>query len=162
VSGGTDNLIVRDSGRRIDGQCRVTLHFAVLLESGEEVDTTRRARPASFDMGDGSVLPGFERALHGMRAGDDAQILLEPANAFGEHNPANVHVLDLSKFADIELEAGVMVSFAAPDGELPGIVKRVFTDTVEVDFNHPLAGRRVIFDVSVLKVEDATGDTSSA
>lgn len=141
----------------IDANARVTLHFAVLLESGEEVDTTRRGRPATFEMGDGNLLPGFEAALLGMRAGDDAQLELAPEQAFGAHNPQNVQVLDKTRFpADVTLEPGLMVSFAAPDGELPGVVRRVFERTVEVDFNHPLAGRRIIFDVSILKVEDAT------
>lgn len=140
----------------IGERSRVTLHFAVLLETGEEVDTTRRGRPATFEMGDGNLLPGFEAALMGMRPGDDAQIPLAPEQAFGAHNPGNVQILEKSRFpADVELEPGLMVSFAAQDGELPGVVLRVFERTVEVDFNHPLAGRRIVFDVSILKVEDA-------
>jgi len=62
---------------------RVTLHFAVLLDTGEEVDTTRRGQPATFEVGDGNLLPGFEQVLMGMRAGDDAQIELTPEQAFG-------------------------------------------------------------------------------
>ena len=150
------SIIVTSSDRHIDDNCRVTLHFAVLLETGEEVDTTRRARPATFVMGDGSLLPGFERALKGMKAGDDAQILLEPADAFGEHLKENVRRLPAERFAGIDLEAGLLVSFAAPDGELPGLVKRVDGSMVEINFNHPLAGRRIVFDVSVLRVEDVT------
>ncbi|MEZ5558238.1 MAG: peptidylprolyl isomerase [Pseudomonadales bacterium] len=151
------------SGRaHITEGSRVTLHFAVLLESGEEVDTTRRGRPATFAMGDGSLLPGFEAALLGMSAGDDAQILLEPEQAFGEHNPDNVRLLSLERFAGMSLEPGLIVSFAAQEGELPGVVLRVFEKTVEVDFNHPLAGRRIVFDVSVLKVEDALDSETSA
>jgi FKBP-type peptidyl-prolyl cis-trans isomerase SlpA len=147
-------LIVRDSDRRIGPGSQVTLHFALLLESGEEVDTTRRGKPATFVMGDGKLLPGFEEALIGMQSGDDVQIELEPAQAFGEHRRENVHLIDRERFGGLEPEPGLMMSFAAPDGELPGVVRRVFERTVEVDFNHPLAGRRVIFDVSILKVED--------
>lgn len=138
---------------------RVTLHFAVLLDSGEEVDTTRRGGPATFEVGDGSLLPGFEAALMGMRAGDDARIELEPEQAFGEHRRENVQLLQKDRFQDLELEPGLVVSFAAPDGELPGVVRRVFDETVEVDFNHPLAGRRVVFDVTIVRVEPATGES---
>lgn len=138
----------------IDEHSRVTLHFALLLESGEEVDTTRRGRPATFEMGDGNLLPGFETALFGMKAGDDAQITLPAERAFGPHNPDNVQILDKSRFGDVDLEPGVVVSFAAQDGELPGVVRRVFERTVEVDFNHPLAGRPIVFDVSILEVQD--------
>ncbi len=146
------DLITTSSGQRINRRSRVKLHFAVLLETGEEIDTTRRGRPATFDVGDGSLLPGFEDALFGMRAGDDAQILLEPDQAFGEHRRENVQVLGRERFAGVDLEPGLIVSFAAPDGELPGLVLRLFEQTVEVDFNHPLAGRRVVFDVSIVEV----------
>jgi FKBP-type peptidyl-prolyl cis-trans isomerase SlpA len=148
-------LITRSADRRITENSRVTLHFAVLLESGEEVDTTRRGKPATFEMGDGKLLPGFESALLGMKAGDDAQIELEPEQAFGEHRRQNVQLIDRQRFAGQELEPGLMMAFSAPDGELPGVIRRVFERTVEVDFNHPLAGRRVVFDVSILEVEDA-------
>jgi FKBP-type peptidyl-prolyl cis-trans isomerase SlpA len=148
------NLITRSSDRRISERSRVTLHFSLLLESGEEIDTTRRGKPATFEMGDGQLLPGFEAALLGMQAGDDAQITLEPGQAFGEHQRQNVQLMDRQRFAGQELEPGLMMSFAAADGELPGVIRRVFERTVEVDFNHPLAGRRIIFDVSILKVED--------
>ncbi len=143
-----------DPQAAIDENSRVTLHFALLLPTGEEIDTTRRGRPATFDIGDGNLLPGFEAALFGMRAGDDAQIELPPDQAFGPANPENVRILDRSRFKDVELEPGVVVSFAAQEGELPGVVKRVFERTVEVDFNHPLAGRTIIFDVSIIRVDD--------
>ena len=147
--------LIASSGRRIDARARVTLHFAILLDTGEEIDTTRRGRPATFVMGDGSLLPGFEEALLGMRAGDDAQIELAPEQAFGQHRRENVQLISRDRFHDLELESGLLVSFAAPDGELPGLVRRIFEQTVEIDFNHPLAGRHVVFDVSILAVEDA-------
>ena len=132
------------------------LHFALHLESGEEVDTTRRGRPASLVIGDGNLLPGFERQLIGRQAGDDAQILMEPEDAFGDHREENVQTLRRDRFgADIALEEGLLVSFAGPGGELPGVVRRVMDETVEVDFNHPLAGRRIVFDVSIIEVCEA-------
>ncbi|HEX7037016.1 MAG TPA: peptidylprolyl isomerase [Pseudomonadales bacterium] len=135
---------------------RVTLHFALLLETGEEIDTTRRGKPATFEVGDGNLLPGFEQALFGMQAGDDAQIELDPERAFGPHRPENVQLIDRDRFEGVPLEPGVVVAFEASGGQLPGVVRRVFDRTVEVDFNHPLAGRRIVFDVSILRVERAT------
>ena len=149
------DLIASTGRRKIDAQARVTLHFAILLDTGEEIDTTRRGRPATFVMGDGSLLPGFEAVLVGLQAGDDAQLELEPEQAFGEHRRENVQLIARERFADVVLEPGLIVSFSAPDGELPGVVRRLFERTVEIDFNHPLAGRRIIFDVSILQVDDA-------
>lgn len=132
---------------------RVTLHFTLLLADGREVDSTRRGRPATFVVGDGRLPPGIERALIGLEAGADEQIPIAPADAFGEAREENVRMIPRAQFASsIGLEAGLVVSFAGPGGELPGVVKALEGDLVVVDFNHPLAGRALIFDVSILGV----------
>jgi len=133
---------------------RVTLHFSLLLDSGDEIDSTRRARPATFIVGDGSLLPGFEQALFGLTAGDDEQLHIPAAQAFGDIRDENLRFMPMSQFgADVVPEPGLVVSFAGPGGELPGVVRSVQGDLVVVDFNHPLAGKALIFDVSILKVE---------
>ena len=133
---------------------QVTLHFAILLADGSEVDSTRRGRPATFVVGDGNLLPGFEEALFGLKAGDDEQLRIAPEQGFGVREPKNVQILARDRFpTEPPLETGLIVSFAAPDGELPGVVLRLWDDTVEVDFNHPLAGRTLTFDVSIIRVE---------
>lgn len=158
MSGDDDNslgLIGRASDRRVRPGDRITLHFSVLLETGEEVDTTRRGNPATFEFGDGQLLPGFERALLGMQAGDDAQLRIAAEDAFGTHKAENIQTLSRGQFsADLVPEPGLIVSFAGPGGELPGVVRAVNQSTVEVDFNHPLAGRVIVFDVSILEVAD--------
>ncbi len=146
-------LINGPGDRAIEMGDRVRLHFALHLESGEEIDTTRRSDPAMFTVGDGNLLPGFEAAILGLKAGDDAQILIEPEDAFGRHRVENVQILRRDRFgADMTLEEGLMVSFAGPGGELPGVVREVMEEHVQVDFNHPLAGRRIVFDVSIIDV----------
>jgi FKBP-type peptidyl-prolyl cis-trans isomerase SlpA len=133
---------------------RVTLHFSVLLETGEEVDTTRRSRPATFTVGDGSLLPGFELALFGLNPGADEQLRIAAADGFGELREENLRFMPRDQFgADVVPEPGLVVSFAGPGGELPGVVRSIEGDLVVVDFNHPLAGKDLIFDVSILKVE---------
>ena len=147
------------TGPRIEPGSLVTLHFSLLYPNGQEIDTTRSGKPASFTVGDGSLLPGFEAALLGKQAGFAAQIVLPAAEAFGERNPANVRSMSRARFAamsgDLPLEKGIVISFQASEGELPGVVVEVYADSVKVDFNHPLAGSDITFDVSVLKV--ATG-----
>jgi len=153
-------IIARGSGDQdgpaIGPGCRVTLHFSLLLAGGEEIDTTRRGKPATFEFGDGSLLPGFEDSLVGMRAGDAEQLVLPASSAFGDHNPANVRRMARRGFegmaGDEELAEGLVVSFRTADGELPGVVIAVYDETVKVDFNHPLSGRDVVFDVSILEV----------
>ena len=133
---------------------RVTLHFSLRLSTGEEVDSTRTSRPATFTVGDGSLLPGFERAMFGLTAGSDEQLRIVAADGFGEPREENLRMIPLGQFgAGVVPEPGLVVSFASPEGELPGVVKSVRGDLVVVDFNHPLAGKDLIFDVSILKVE---------
>ena len=133
----------------------MTLHFSLILPGGEEIDTTRRGSPATFVVGDGSLLPGFEAVLLGKTGGFADQITLSPEAAFGEHNPANVQLIERRRFEEVSepIEPGLIVSFQAPDGELPGVVQSVYEDTIKVDFNHPLSGKSIIFDVAVLSVE---------
>jgi FKBP-type peptidyl-prolyl cis-trans isomerase SlpA len=153
-----DIIASQGSTEKIRFGSRITLHFALLMPSGEEIDTTRRGQPAALTLGDGNLLPGFEEALIGLATGDDAQLVIPAEQAFGERVEANVRLLARSMFNDFTseepLEPGLVVSFQAPDGELPGVVKAVFEDTVQVDFNHPLSGSDITFDVSILSVEE--------
>jgi FKBP-type peptidyl-prolyl cis-trans isomerase SlpA len=132
---------------------RVTLHFSLALAGGEEIDSTRTRAPATFVVGDGTLPPGIERRLLGLRRGADECLEIEPADAFGEPNPDNVRFMPRAQFGPgIALEPGVVVSFRAPDGDLPGVVRSIEGDLVVVDFNHPLAGRRLVLHVTILDV----------
>lgn len=143
--------------QRIGPGKRVTLHFAVLLLDGSVVDTTKERDPATFCVGDGNLLPGFETCLFGLKAGDKRSILLEAENAFGPHNPENLQTMRRGLFSrDMALEPGVVVSFADKSkAELPGVIQSVSDDQVVVDFNHPLAGKDLTFQVEIINVVDA-------
>lgn len=142
---------------RIDEGMQVTLHFTLKLEDGTVVDSTRDKAPATFQVGDGNLPPGFEAPLKGLTDGDTGTYQVMPEHAFGQHNPQNVQLLKREDFQDIELEPGTVMSFADPaGGELPGVIASVEGDQVEVDFNHPLAGRTLSFEVEVLEVKPAT------
>lgn len=131
---------------------QVTLHFAIEFPEGGTVDSTFNKTPATFVVGDGNLLPGFEAALHGLKPGDETAVTLSPEKAFGPRNPDNIQRIGLESFEETPSE-GLIVSFAdAAGSELPGVVDRVEGDQVYVDFNHPLAGRELIFKVSILSV----------
>jgi len=140
---------------------QVTLHFALKLEEGDIVDSTFERAPATFTVGDGKLLPGFERKLFGLSKGAREQFTILPEDAFGQPNPANVQRFKRDMFAaDMELHPGLVISFAdAAQAELPGVVSGIEGDEVLVDFNHPLAGRTLLFDVQIFDV--ATADETS-
>ena len=136
---------------------RVTLNFALILDDGSEVDSNFEKEPASFAVGDGSLLPGFERALFGLKSGDAATLEIPPEDGFGQPNDNNFQTIKRDQFdVDSELQEGMVFSFAdAAGGELPGVVKTFDADEVTVDFNHPLAGRTLSFRVAIHNVEVA-------
>ncbi len=142
---------------RIDEGMEVTLHFTLKLEDGTVVDSTRDKAPATFQVGDGNLPPGFEHPLKGLVAGESATFEITPEHAFGQHNPQNIQRLKRDDFESDAPEVGMVMSFAdAAGGELPGVIKRIEGEQVEVDFNHPLAGRTLTFEVEVLDVKPAT------
>jgi FKBP-type peptidyl-prolyl cis-trans isomerase SlpA len=136
---------------------RVTLNFALVLDDGSEIDSNFEKEPASFSVGDGSLLPGFERALFGLKSGDEATLEILPEEGYGQLNDNNLQTIKRDQFdAGSELEEGMVFSFAdAAGGELPGVVKTFDADEVTVDFNHPLAGRTLSFRVAIHNVEVA-------
>lgn len=138
---------------RIEQGSKVELHFSVALENGVEIDNTRgRETPVSLVIGDGNLLEGFEKALFGLRAGDRRTVHLPPEEAFGNWNPENVQRFDTVKFEQ-RPEVGQMIEFEdKAKASLFGVVRAVDDDVTEVDFNHPLAGKNISFEVEIFKV----------
>lgn len=138
---------------RIEDGAKVELHFSVAIENGVEIDNTRsRDEPVSLVMGDGNLLAGFEKALFGLRAGDRRTVSLPPEDAFGEWNAENVQKFDTVKFEQ-RPEIGQMIEFEDKSkSSLFGVVQAVNDDITEIDFNHPLAGKNITFEVEIFKV----------
>ena len=136
---------------------RVTLHFALKLSADEVVDSNLEGEPATFDVGDGNLLPGFEQALFGLLAGDQRTLTVPAERAFGPRNPDNVQRIAADRFpGDEALQPGMVMSFSdAGNGELPGVIVEIDERYVTVDFNHPLAGRDILFEVRILDVQPA-------
>ncbi|MGB4248471.1 MAG: peptidylprolyl isomerase [Pseudohongiellaceae bacterium] len=135
---------------------RVTLHFSLALADGSLIDSNFDKPPATFVMGDGSLLPGFEGALLNHAAGAKISVLLPAEQSFGASNPENVQVLPRRKFAALlanstdPVQEGTVLSFTDTGGfEIPGVVKSIDEDTLVVDFNHPLAGREILFTAEI-------------
>jgi FKBP-type peptidyl-prolyl cis-trans isomerase SlpA len=134
----------------------VTMHFAIKLKDGSIADSTHQmGKPAKFIIGDGSLSDNFEACLIDLNEGEKRSIDLKAEDAFGLPNPDNIHHMDRAKFmGETEVEVGTIMAFSGPDGvEIPGIIANIAGDSVTVDFNHPLAGQDVVFDVEILSVE---------
>jgi len=143
----------------IDVASTVTLHLSLTLEDGTVAESTFEAEPLTFTMGDGTLVHGLELALYGLVPGDVQRLELYPEQAFGLRDPANIHAVPRADFDPaITLEPGVIVGFETADGdELAGAILSLDEDSVEVDFNHPLAGHTLVFDVEIIDVVPADG-----
>jgi FKBP-type peptidyl-prolyl cis-trans isomerase SlpA len=134
---------------------KVTLNFALELEDGELIDSNFDKPPVSFVVGDGNMLPGFELALIGRRSGDRVDAVIPAAQAFGPVNPDNQQRFPRYQFPpDLPLSENLLVEFADKSGyKQAGRVVRIGVHDIEIDFNHPLAGRSILFSAVIHRVE---------
>ena len=141
----------------IAADSKITMHFALKIDDEQIVDSTFERSPVNFVLGDGNLLPGFEEYLLGLTNGDHKTFSVPPEKAFGQPNPQNTQEMKRNSFpVDMPVAPGLMVSFADAQGaELPGLISAVEGDWVTVDFNHPLAGKTLQFEVQILEVQDA-------
>ncbi len=141
----------------ITERSKVTLHLSLSLEDGTVAETTFGGEPLTFTMGDGALDTGLELGLYGLQRDDKQRLVLEPGQAFGQRDAERIHSMSREAFpADLSLEPGVIIAFETAGGEeLPGAVLEVDEQSVKVDFNHPLAGRTLIYEVEILDVVPA-------
>jgi FKBP-type peptidyl-prolyl cis-trans isomerase SlpA len=132
----------------------ITLHYRVATGAGEELVSTFDSTPAVLQLGSGELAPTLERCLIGVAVGERHVFLLEPEQAFGSHNSQLVQrigITDLPPTAQPELHG--LLEFASPAGaRFTGIVRELDADAVLVDFNHPLAGKQVRFEVELIGI----------
>ncbi len=133
---------------------KITISFEAKLETGETVLKTQDDRPLEVTIGEGAIPTSIENALVDMKVGDSKTITLEPAEAFGQRIDDLVVELSREGFTtDSDLQVGSMVSMSSPEGKkFTGAIVELGSDKVKVDFNHPLAGKKLIFTVTVVAV----------
>lgn len=133
----------------------VYTHMTLKLGDGSVADSSRaNGKPSVIEMGSDAISPAMESELLGLRVGDSKSFTLSAEDAFGESDPNLIQFMDLHQFpSDIELKEGAVLAFEQPNGSsIPGIISEIQGHSVKVDFNHPLAGQQITFDVEVLSV----------
>jgi FKBP-type peptidyl-prolyl cis-trans isomerase SlpA len=139
----------------------VLMHFILKLDDGSTAESTHlQGKPALFRLGDGSLSDALEQHLLGLRCGDKVSFSLPPESAFGNKSPDLVQFFSESDFLQTGIpDAGTIMMFTAADGsELPGLVQDVNNGSVTVDFNHPLAGQNIHFEIDVLQIDPQQED----
>jgi FKBP-type peptidyl-prolyl cis-trans isomerase SlyD len=130
----------------------------VLQIDGEEIERADADDPLEYLHGSNSIVPGLETLLEGKRVGDKIHATLPPELAYGDYDPEDVEEVERSTLeSDIALEEGLEVEVEDEDGNwYVAIVTELTADTVKLDFNPPLAGQTLTYDVTVLALRDAS------
>lgn len=135
----------------------VLMHYSIQLSNGNVIESSFDDEPAEITMGNNDVTDGMELAIFGLKEGDTQTLTLTAEQGFGLRDEDNIHTMPLSDFPEeLPPEVGTSYSFESPEGDdIPGTVVDLKQDSVEIDFNHPLAGQEIIFTVNILGVNNA-------
>jgi FKBP-type peptidyl-prolyl cis-trans isomerase SlyD len=138
----------------------VSLEYKLTEKGGSEVlDSNEGQAPLEFITGKSQIIPGLEKQLTELSKGEKAKLEVPAAEAYGEVNLDAVDDVPKEQFAGIDLEVGLPLFGQGENGEtIQVVVKAINDDTVTIDYNHPLAGKDLVFDVNILDVRDATAD----
>ncbi len=140
-------------GQATDGN-KVKVHYTGKFEDGQVFDSSKDREPLEFTIGEGQVIPGFEKEIRGMSEGDTKSITLQPEDAYGPRRDELMVDVKKSDFPEnISPEVGQPLQMRRPDGQTVNVVvTNVQDETVTLDANHPLAGKVLIFDVELVEV----------
>ena len=133
---------------------KVRLHYTGTLEDGTTFDSSSGRAPLEFTVGSGEIIPGLDREIPGMAVGDRKQVTIQPADAYGDADPARQQVVPRDQIpAHIPTDPGTQLELQTPDGQAVQVVVAERTETeVTLDANHPLAGKALVFDVELVEI----------
>lgn len=125
--------------------------------SKEQLDSNVGGNPLEFISGMGQIIPGLEKEIETAQTGDKKDVMVAPAEAYGEYNEEAVQVLPKEQFAGIDLVEGMTLYGTGENQQTVQVMVKSFTDSeVTIDYNHPLAGKTLMFTVAILDVRAAT------
>lgn len=137
----------------------VSLHYSLSSEEGTEIENSRQSgAPIQVLIGHGGIIPGLERALLGRDAGDAFDVVVAPADAYGERREGNVQRVPKKYFRDgAKLRPGMATVLATKEGgQRTVVVIKVGSSVIDVDLNHPLAGLTLTFKIEIVAVREAS------
>jgi len=141
----------------------VSIGYTLTDESGNVIDSASAASPFSFISGKNQILPLLEEKLGEMLIGSKKIVVLSPEEGYGIYDEMALQVVNRSEFPnDVAIEEGMSFIADSPDGkEMPFLIKKIEGENITLDFNHPLAGRTLTFDVELLSLRDASAEELS-
>jgi FKBP-type peptidyl-prolyl cis-trans isomerase SlpA len=152
ISGGVDRDMVEEGKMVSDGKM-IKVHYTLTVE-GTVVDSSEGKDPLEFQMGNRQVIQGFEKGLMGMKVGEKKSFQVVPKEGYGDENPEAIHELSIDKLPPgVKPEKGMTLYAKGQDGQpMPVRITDIKDDVVVVNFNHPIAGKTLAFEVEIIDV----------
>ena len=132
----------------------VKVHYTGKLQNGEVFDSSVEREPLEFTLGQGQLIPGFEKAIIGLKVGDSTTTNIPSAEAYGDHNPEMEVQVEKAQLPEgMEPQVGMQLQLNQPNGQaIPVQITKVEGEQVTIDANHPLAGKDLTFDIEVVDI----------
>jgi FKBP-type peptidyl-prolyl cis-trans isomerase SlyD len=145
---------------QIENNMVVAFHYELKDKATSEIlDSSEGREPLEFMTGKGHIIPGLESQMMGMKVGDKADITVPAVDAYGEYDETSCDARPAEQFAGLDLQEGMVLYGQGEDGQTVQVVVKSFNENeVVIDFNHPLAGKDLVFAVSVTEVREPTVD----
>lgn len=133
----------------------ISVHYTGKLENGEIFDSSRDREPLSFEVGSGQMIPGFDKAVQGMKLNEVKEVTISPDEAYGELKPDMVQKITKDQLpADLDVHVGQQLASQLPDGQqIIVTVKDIAENDITIDANHPLAGKTLNFEIEVVQID---------
>ena len=133
---------------------KVSFDYTLTVD-GQVVDSSQGRGPLEYTHGQGQIIPGLAKELEGLKVGDEKEVVVAPEDAYGEVNPEAYKEIDKASLnVDQEPKVGMLLQVTTPQGQVfPVRISEVKDDTLVLDFNHPLAGKTLNFQVKIVSVQ---------
>jgi FKBP-type peptidyl-prolyl cis-trans isomerase 2 len=138
----------------------VSFDYTLKDTDGKILETTKGKTPLRYTHGQKQMIPGLEKQLAGMKVGEEKNVRVKPDEAYGPVNKDAFHEVPKEKIPPDGLKVGAMLATKGPDGQvIPVRVAEIKDKTVVMDFNHPMAGKTLVFDVKIVDIQPASAAT---
>jgi len=132
----------------------ISVEYTGTFTNGNVFDSSVGRAPLNFTVGSGELIQGFDQAVVGMKVGENKTVTIQPAQGYGLSNPALITTVNASVFGNQSVQVGMMITRTTQGGQqVQGKVTAVNATTVTVDFNHPLAGQVLIFNIKIVAIK---------
>jgi FKBP-type peptidyl-prolyl cis-trans isomerase SlyD len=136
----------------------VRFHYAVSEPGRDQIESSRDGEPLAVLIGHGGIIPGLESAMKDRQAGEKFEVTVGPEQAYGERRENLTQRVPRKHFKNTKLAPGMQVVLPTAQGPRPMTVRKVGISVVDVDLNHPMAGKTLSFDVEIIDVREASAE----